>query len=66
MTDIEITPDINETYIWDHQELAYSISDKHSDGSGINYSSWKRPILNTTPKHRFWMTGAPRHFSPNL
>ena len=66
MTDIEIVPDLYDTYVWDHPELGYSIYDKHSDGSGINYSSWKRPILNMRPKHRFWVTGAPRHFAADL
>lgn len=66
MTDIEIVPDLYDTYVWDHPELGYSIYDKHSDGSGINYSSWKRPILNMRPKHRYWVTGAPRHFAADL
>lgn len=66
MTDIEIVPDLYDTYVWDHPELAYSIYDRHSDGSGINYSSWKRPILNMRPKHRYWVTGAPRHFAADL
>lgn len=66
MTDNEIVPDLYDTYAWDHPELGYSIYDKHTDGSGINYSSWKRPILNMRPKHRFWVTGAPRHFAADL
>jgi N,N-dimethylformamidase len=66
MTDIEIIPDLYDTYVWDHPELGFSIYDKHSDGSGINYSSWKRPILNMRPKHRYWVTNAPRHFAADL
>lgn len=66
MTEIEVVPDPYDKYVWSHRELAYSIYDTHTDGSGINYSSWHRPILNMRPKHRFWVTSAPRHFAADL
>lgn len=66
MTDIPIVPDPYDVYSWDHPEFGYSIYDAHSDGSGINYSSWLRPIVNMRPKHRYWVTGAPRHFAADL
>ncbi len=66
LTDIEIVPDQYDVYSWEHPELGYSIYDSHSDGSGINYSSWLRPIVNMRPNHRYWITGAPRHFAADL
>ena len=66
MTDIDIVADPYDAYVWDHPELGFSIYDAHSDGTGINYSSWRRPMLNMRPKHRFWVTGAPRHFAADL
>jgi N,N-dimethylformamidase len=66
VTDIEIVPDQYDVYSWEHPEFGYSIYDSHSDGSGINYSSWLRPIVNMRPNHRYWVTGAPRHFAADL
>lgn len=66
LTDIQIVADPYDMYVWDHPEFGYSIYDSHRDGTGINYSSWRRPILNMRPKHRYWVTGAPRHFAADL
>jgi len=66
MTDIMVVPDLYDIYVWEHPELGLSIYDLHADKSGINYSSWKRPILNMRPTHRFWVTAAPRHFAAEL
>jgi len=66
MTDIKVVPDLYDIYVWEHPELGLSIYDLHADKSGINYSSWKRPILNMRPSHRFWVTAAPRHFPAEL
>ncbi len=33
-----------------HREYGSSLYDNHSDGSGICYSSWRRPVLNFRPK----------------
>jgi len=66
MTDIKVVPDLYDVFVWEHPELGLSIYDLHADKSGINYSSWKRPILNMRPTHRFWVTAAPRHFAAEL
>lgn len=35
-----------------HREYGMSMYDTHSDGSGVCYSSWLRPILTVRPKYR--------------
>jgi N,N-dimethylformamidase len=35
-----------------HREYGSSLYDLHSDGSGVCYSSWRRPILTMRPKYR--------------
>lgn len=35
-----------------HREYGMSLYDVHSDGSGVCYSSWLRPILTVRPKYR--------------
>ncbi|HZC99149.1 MAG TPA: N,N-dimethylformamidase beta subunit family domain-containing protein [Actinomycetes bacterium] len=51
------TPAINtsDLYLWDHIELGLSTYDTHSDGSGVCYSSWLRPIVNMRPKYRSFL-----------
>ena len=47
-------------------DLGMSIYDLHSDGSGVVYSSSKRPILNMRPDYVHWAFGRPREFSADL
>jgi N,N-dimethylformamidase len=35
-----------------HRELGNSLYDLHTDGSGVCYSSWRRPLLTVRPKYR--------------
>ena len=51
------TPALNmsDLYLWDHIELGLSTYDTHSDGSGVCYSSWLRPIVNMRPKYRSFL-----------
>ena len=44
----------HDLYLRDHPELASSLYDHHSDGSGVSYSSRLRPIVNMRPKYQFW------------
>ncbi|HKT36677.1 MAG TPA: N,N-dimethylformamidase beta subunit family domain-containing protein, partial [Nitrospira sp.] len=49
------TPVLNENDIELHRNLEYyglSTYDGHIDGRGVQYTSWRRPILNIRPKHR--------------
>lgn len=49
------TPVLNENDVELHKNLGYyglSTYDGHIDGRGVQYSSWRRPILNLRPKHR--------------
>jgi N,N-dimethylformamidase len=63
---LEIKRDRGDELLVRHPEFGASIYDCHSDGSGISYSSWRRPIVNMRPDHRNWQTHAPRAFSSDL
>ena len=39
-----------------HREFGMSCYDVHSDGSGVCYSTWLRPILTVRPKYRHSIT----------
>jgi len=55
-----------DQYLQEHPELAMSIYDFHSDGSGCHYSSRLRPIINMRPKFSWGLVGGPRHFAADL
>ncbi|TAM12188.1 MAG: LamG domain-containing protein [Nevskiaceae bacterium] len=42
-----------------HDEFGLSTYDVHSDGAGVCYSSWRRPILNLRPRYRMPSTAVP-------
>jgi N,N-dimethylformamidase len=44
-----------DLHIMEHRELGGALYDKHSDGSGVCYSSRLRPILNMRPKYASWL-----------
>jgi N,N-dimethylformamidase len=39
-------------YLYGHSELGLSTYDAHTDGSGVHFSSSRRPIINMRPKFR--------------
>ncbi|KAI9150870.1 NN-dimethylformamidase beta subunit [Paramyrothecium foliicola] len=47
-------------------DLGLAIYDLHSDGSGVVYSTCKRPILNMRPDYIHWGFQRPREFSADL
>ncbi|KAF4480179.1 N,N-dimethylformamidase beta subunit [Fusarium agapanthi] len=47
-------------------DLGLAIYDLHSDGSGVVYSTTKRPILNERPDYIHWGFQRPREFSADL
>ncbi|KPI36812.1 N,N-dimethylformamidase beta subunit [Cyphellophora attinorum] len=47
-------------------DLGLSCYDRHIDGSGVCYSSYKRPILNVRPGYIMWGFSRPREFSADL
>ncbi len=63
---MEILPDRGDLLLRKHPELGSSLYDTHTDGSGIAFSSFRRPVLNMRPWHRNWQTHAPRAFSADL
>ncbi|WP_213571145.1 LamG domain-containing protein [Rhodococcus sp. USK13] len=58
---------IDELDFWlhSHTEFGRSTYDTHTDGSGVHYSSWLRPIVNLRPKFRT-VTGGPWQFPADL
>jgi N,N-dimethylformamidase len=49
-----------------HPEWGLSTYDHHSDGAGVCYSSYRRPILNLRPRHRMAGVGVPWQFPADL
>ncbi|TID25381.1 hypothetical protein E2P81_ATG04481 [Venturia nashicola] len=47
-------------------DLGLSCYDRHNDGSGVCFSSSKRPILNCRPSYIMWCFSRPREFSADL
>ena len=47
-----------DLFIDEHREYGLACYDTHSDGSGVCYSSRRRPILNMRPKYASWLGGA--------
>ena len=43
--------------LMEHPELGLSMYELHGDGSGVAFSSRRRPILNMRPRHRFSFLG---------
>lgn len=43
--------------LMEHPELGLSMYELHVDGSGVSFSSRRRPILNMRPRHRFSFLG---------
>jgi len=46
--------DAIDILLLEHPEMGYSTYDRHSDGSGICYSSRHRPATNIRPTGRWW------------
>lgn len=59
---------LNDTdrYVYSHPELGLSIYDRHADGSGVMYSSWRRPVLNFRPNYVTWLNASRRHFAADF
>jgi N,N-dimethylformamidase len=47
-------------------DFGKSVYDRHWDGSGVMFSSARRPILNMRHDKTMWLTGAPRHLSAEM
>ncbi len=43
--------------LMEHPELGLSMYELHADGSGVAFSSRRRPIVNMRPRHRFSFLG---------
>lgn len=49
-----------------HPEWGKSSYDHHSDGAGVCYSSYHRPIMSLRPRHRMASTGVPWQFPADM
>jgi N,N-dimethylformamidase len=49
-----------------HPEFGRSLYQRHDDGSGICYSSPRRPVLSLRPDYRTSLLDAPRHLGGDL
>jgi N,N-dimethylformamidase len=45
---------VDDAYLLSHPELGGSLYDHHRDGSGVHFSSRRRPVLNLKPKGIPW------------
>lgn len=66
MTTRRITLSPTDVYLNEHRELGLSLYDSRLEGGAVHHSSGRRPVLNHTADYRWWMTGAPRHFSADI
>lgn len=66
LTNIPITLDPLDEFLGEHREYGGSIYDLHTDGSGVAYSSTRRPIVSMRATHRHWVTGCPRGYAFDL
>ncbi len=48
-------------FLHEHPEFGCSMYDRHTDGSGVCYSSRLRPVLNMRPGERLWQLPADTH-----
>ena len=55
-----------DRYLEAHHELGLSLYDTHADGSGVMYSSRRRPILNMRPDYSTWLTAGRRHMAADF
>ena len=49
-----------------HPEYGRSLYNVHTDGTGVMYSSWLRPVLTLRPDHFAGFTAGARHLSADL
>lgn len=46
-----------DMYMYENPEIGLSLYDVHLDGSGVCYSSRRRPVLNFTSQYHSWLGG---------
>lgn len=48
----------NDAFLRDNIEVGLSLYEHHTDGSGVHYSSYLRPVLNLKPRGTMWSFNA--------
>lgn len=59
-------PTVLDQWLNRHPEYGSSVYDRHVDGSGVSYTSLRRPIPNIRPDYLHWISGEPRHLGADL
>ena len=62
--DIQLTP--SDELLARHPEFGLSIYDTHRDGSGVMYTSWRRPLVNFQPDYETWSVRGRRELAADL
>jgi N,N-dimethylformamidase len=62
----QVRPGLLDRWLARHPEYGFSVYDRHGDGSGVNYSSLRRPIPNIRPDYLHWVLPEPRHLGGDL
>lgn len=63
---VSVEPTTIDRWLARHPEYGASNYDCHTDGSGVIYSSLRRPIPNIRPNYLHWVSGEPRHLGADL
>jgi N,N-dimethylformamidase len=64
--DVRQYPSPQDLEISAHREFGLSLYDHHDDGTGVCFSSCRRPVLNLDPGYRFWLFDGPVHLGEDL
>jgi N,N-dimethylformamidase len=63
---LTVRPSRQDLEITEHRDFGLSLYDRHRDGTGVCYSSTRRPVLNFDPDYRFWLFDGPVHLGEDL
>lgn len=65
-TELGVRPHDLSRILDHHPEWGSSLYDEHRDGSGVMYSSWRRPLIDLDPRFRHAHSGMPGHLALDL
>ncbi len=63
---VRTSPSPQDLEMADHREFGLSLYDHHGDGTGVCYSSMRRPVVNFDPTYRFWLFDGPVHLGEDI
>jgi len=65
-SELPVVPGEFDRLLSSRPDLGRSTYERHIDGSGICYATWRRPLVNVRPNYRDPFTNAPRHLGADL